>query len=146
MINLPELLGTWHIRYSSFPMWTKGNKKNPCFNYLPDPDHKNRIIDIVEYEKNGILKKIVGFDYPNTNKQSFTWRGKGLLYLLKSKWRIEYLSEDQEWMIISFKPTLFTPSGYDIVSKTKNPDSIQRETILKIFNERFVNVNITKII
>lgn len=113
------LSGTWFIINSNFQMWLDGTKKNPTFNYtISEKNGKTFLIDEVKYHKNGKTKTINGFDYLNPNNdRAFTWQGKGFLAIAKSHWEIKLIDEKNEWAVIWFSKTLFTPEGVDIISK-----------------------------
>jgi hypothetical protein len=117
---LAALEGTWYVNLSNFKMWLKGNKHNPAFTYtLAEKKGKRGLKDVVSFTKKGKSKQIVGFDKPeNEQATTFTWRGKGLLALFKSKWEIVYSTQD--WTLIHFEKTLATAEGYDVISRTKN--------------------------
>lgn len=116
---LQTLVGTWFICATNFPMWLKGNKTNPTFNYSLVANKENKLLDEVKYLKNGKSKTITGFDTQDkTDKKAFVWRGKGLLSLLKSKWKVALLDPSGQWAVIWFSKTLFTPEGVDIISTT----------------------------
>lgn len=117
MINI--LPGTWHLHYSTFPMWQKEGIHNVTFNYTVLPGQGQPILlDEVRYLKEERHKCVTGYDYPErTDSSAFTWRGKGLLKLFSSKWRVEWMSEDKNAIIISFEKTLMTPAGLDILSR-----------------------------
>lgn len=119
------LIGTWFVCCTNFPMWTKGNKTNPTFNYAhaPTEKHPERLSDEVRYLKNGKEKSIKGFDYPDAeNADQFTWRGKGIMHLLRSRWQIILQDPKGQWAVIHFSKTLFTPEGLDIISRTPKMD------------------------
>lgn len=120
-ISLSDLEGKWFINQSNFPMWTKGKKTNPTFNYKKaEADQKWVLMDEVQYNKKDKSKTIRGIDYPkNEENTTFVWRGHGILRLLKSKWEIIYYDNTNQYMIIHFRRTLFTPEGYDVVSRSK---------------------------
>ncbi len=120
-LELSDLEGKWYIHYSDFPMWLKGDKLYPTFNYkVGKRDGNAGLHDEVVYEKKGRQKRIVGFDTPtDPGNTTFVWRGNGLLSLLKSKWEILHLDAEQQWAIIHFQKTLFTPEGYDVISREK---------------------------
>lgn len=122
-LNLKDLEGKWYIQATNFPMWLKGDKQNPSFNYTVIESSKGvkRLLDEVKFVKKGKEKAIVGFDTPlNASNTKFKWRGKGILGVLKSKWEILYWDKAEEWAIIGFEKTLFTPKGYDIISRKRN--------------------------
>jgi hypothetical protein len=113
--NLNALEGKWFILYSNFPMWTKGKRDFPSLNYeILQTTSKFNILDHVEFQSKGRHKVIRGFDHHLGNGK-FIWRGKGVLSLLRSNWQI--VDFQQTWMLIHFKKTLFTPSGYDLVAR-----------------------------
>jgi hypothetical protein len=116
------LVGTWFVVSSNFPMWLKGDKTNPTFNYtLTEKKGKPVLLDEVRYMKNGRSRSIVGYDHPNPgNVHAFTWRGKGLLSIAKSKWMVVLMDEKEGWAVIHFSKTLFTPEGVDIISRKKD--------------------------
>ena len=116
---LQTLVGTWFICCTDFPMWLKGNKTNPTFNYTLVAHRENVLLDEVKYLKNGKPKTITGFDYQDkTDKTAFVWKGKGLLSLLKSQWKVALLDASGQWAVIWFSKTLFTPEGVDVISRT----------------------------
>lgn len=125
-INLQALEGKWYIILSNFPMWLKGDKTNPTFNYKQaERDGVLGLIDEVKYTQNGRQKSINGFDKPlNNENTAFEWRGNGLLSLLSSKWGILHIETTENWAIIYFEKTLFTPKGYDVISRDKQPNSL----------------------
>ena len=130
-IELESIVGKWFIHKSNFPMWLKGDKENPSLNYsLVKIENEFILFDEVLYTINNKIKSIKGYDFPqNENNTSFKWKGKGILALLSSKWKFEYLYIENNWAIIYFEKTLFTPKGYDVISKSKNLDN---HTLLQI--------------
>ncbi len=114
--NLKEIEGRWFINMSTFPMWLKGDKINPTFNYALRKE--NTLSDTVMYEKNGKQKSIRGID--KLRNQTFTWRGNGILKIAKSEWQILYFDRENRIAIIRFAKTLFTPAGYDVISRKKS--------------------------
>ena len=125
------LIGTWFICSTNFPMWTKGDKKNPTFNYtLDEKKGQNVLFDEVKYTKKGKQKSIKGYDYQDEKDPSkFTWRGKGLLFIAKSNWQVVLQDPEGEWAVIYFSKTLFTPEGVDIISRKAKLDEAQLEKI-----------------
>lgn len=113
------LVGTWFICSTNFPMWLKGDKQNPTFNYTLTEKQGNQVLlDVVKYTKNGKERSIVGYDYPDgKNDRAFIWRGKVLLSVAKSKWQVVMMDEKEGWAVIHFSKTLFTPEGIDIISR-----------------------------
>ena len=129
---LNVLVGTWFICSTNFPMWTKGNKTNPAFNYtiIVKNDGSKILGDNVGYLKNGKSRSIKGFDHPDKkDSTAFIWRGKGLLGLLKSRWRVALLDPAHNWAVIYFSKTAFTPEGVDIISRRQ---SLSKETIEQV--------------
>lgn len=117
---LQTLAGTWFICSTNFPMWLKGDKIGPTFNYtIVQKKNETVLLDEVKYFKNGKQKTITGFDYPDkTDSTAFVWRGKGWLFFAKSNWKVALLDPDGQWAVIWFSKTLFTPEGVDIISRT----------------------------
>ncbi|GAB3506669.1 lipocalin/fatty acid-binding family protein [Emticicia fontis] len=114
------LVGTWFICYTNFPMWLKGDKTHPTFNYtITTHKGKKVLLDEVKYLKKGKEKTITGYDFQDEkDSTAFTWRGKGILGLLKSEWRVALIDSKGQWAVIAFSKTLFTPAGVDIISRT----------------------------
>jgi len=134
---LTTLVGTWFICATNFPMWLKGDKTNPTFNYsVTTKNDKRVLLDEVKYIKNNKEKTITGYDYQSeSDSAAFTWRGKGILSLLKSRWKVEMIDPAGQWAVISFSKTLFTPEGIDIISRapTLSADKIEE---IKAFIEK----------
>ena len=146
-INLKELEGKWHVILTNFPMWLKGDKKNPNFNYkMAERDGVMGLIDEVKYIQKGRIKSINGFDKSlNIENTSFEWRGNGLLSLLSSKWQILYLDSTKQWAIIYFEPTLFTPKGYDVICREIQPSSLIMRSVDEKLRELKISNNLTKL-
>ncbi len=142
-INLQELEGKWYIISTNFPMWLKGDKINPNFNYkISEKDGVIGLIDEVKYTQNGRIKSIEGFDKPlNIENTFFEWRGNGFLSLLSSKWQILYFDSTKQWAIIYFEPTIFTTKGWDVICRESQISSLIMRKVeekvreLKIFDK-----------
>ena len=122
-----ELLpGTWHLLYSTFPMWKKEGIEDVTFNYAAaERRGKMGLTDEVKYSQKGAQKSIRGFDKPHKkDEKAFTWRGDGWLMMASSEWHVEWMSADGSCMMISFDKTLFTPSGVDILCRSKSPSDV----------------------
>lgn len=119
-LSLSDLEGRWYILLSNFPMWLKGDKTSPSLNYrLEVRAGVHGLRDEVIAWKNGKQSSIVGFDTPlDGTNHTFEWRGKGLLSVLTSRWEIVHLNAEEEWAIIHFEKTLFTPEGYDVIARS----------------------------
>jgi hypothetical protein len=126
---LTKLEGKWYVNMSNFKMWLKGNKLNPQFNYsIHIKGDVTGLKDVVSYNQNKKIKTITGFDKPQNNLATkFVWRGKGLLFLFKSKWEIVY--QTNEWTIIHFEKTIATSEGYDVISRQKSFDDVMINSI-----------------
>jgi hypothetical protein len=130
------LPGTWHLLYSSFPMWRKKGIADITFNYtLTKYNGKNGLIDVVRYFQDGKPKFIKGFDKPDENDpNAYKWRGKGLLMIASSKWRLEWIDPAESCIVISFEKSLFSPAGIDVLSITKSPSDKALSAALAFVN------------
>ncbi|MCW3084195.1 MAG: hypothetical protein JWP12_1561 [Bacteroidetes bacterium] len=131
---LTQIVGTWFIIGTNFPMWLKGDKQSPSFTYTVT-QHKGKevLLDEVKYLKKGKTKTITGYDRADETKQNaFVWRGKGLLAIAKSNWEIKLIDPQGNWVVIWFSKTLFTPEGIDIISRRQQLDEA---TLLEIKNK-----------
>ncbi|WP_420150841.1 hypothetical protein [Spirosoma sp.] len=137
------LIGTWFICSSNFPMWLKGDKTNPTFTYSIT-DKKagvNVLLDEVRYRKAGKVKTLTGFDYQDeSDSAAFVWRGKGILSVVRSKWKVVLIDPAGQWAVIWFSKTLFTPEGVDIISRTPTlPAETQQHIITLMANNSLLN-------
>ena len=148
MVKLTDLEGTWYINQSNFPMWLRGDKTLPTFNYTVA--HRKSdifLLDKVAYLGNGKQKAIHGIDRPlNNNNSEFVWRGKGILRLLKSEWKILHLDTVNQWAIIYFEKTLFTPKGYDVISRNTMLSAVIEQDIKNKLHVLGVKQKLTTII
>jgi hypothetical protein len=122
---LKNFSGDWFVVYSNFPMWTKGKRRYPMFHYtIERREGKWGLADTVTYVRSKKKKHILGFDYL-IDTDSFVWQGSGFLTKhLSSKWRVIHLDPNNEWALIYFEKTFFTPAGYDVIAR----DSLTSET------------------
>ncbi|PRQ06289.1 hypothetical protein [Enhygromyxa salina] len=120
-LRAADLIGTWHIVQTTFPMWRNGKNTRPTLNYRQID--ATTLDDLVEYEKRGATKQIRGVDTQDPELSChFTWRGRGLLALLSSDWYVVDLDREAQIMAIYFSKTLFTPAGLDLASISPTPD------------------------
>lgn len=133
----PEIKGEWHVQGTTFPMWKKGNRLNPRFRYTPL--EAGRWKDEVFFEKtDGKTAVIKGTDrLLGENPLRFKWRGSGLLAIAVSRWQVDYVSPGNNWMLISFEKTLFTPAGADVISRNKTFSETEKQHALAEVQKRF---------
>lgn len=120
-----SLEGTWHVQGTTFPLWLEGTKRTPRFTYSNAQTREgvSTLDDLVSYEDHGETGTIEGVDTQSEQVPThFTWRGRGLLALFKSEWDLVYRSPDGTWAVITFSPTLATPSGLDVISRSPTMD------------------------
>lgn len=112
-------------------MWLKGDKLQPTFNYtLITRKGAPALLDEVKYVKKGKMRTITGYDTPDAqNPNAFTWRGKGLLSIAKSRWEVRLKDTDGQWAVIWFSKTLFTPEGIDVISRKKQLSTAEWQQI-----------------
>jgi hypothetical protein len=143
--SLSHMEGTWYVNMSNFKMWLKGDKLYPKFNYsIKTKGNSIGLKDVVSYQKNKKEKTIIGFDKPeNTPSTRFTWRGKGLLFLFKSKWEIVF--QNSHYTIIHFQKTIATAEGYDVISREKKMDELAIAAIKAKLKELGITEELTVI-
>ncbi|KAK3941724.1 hypothetical protein QBC46DRAFT_91590 [Diplogelasinospora grovesii] len=135
------LTGTWMVTHSTLSMWRTARNVRITYAPLPAPTSTNtrssvlRIDDLVEYEASsgkGGVKNVTGIDTASspTDTGRFTWRGKGWLFFVTSKWEVLGWGERdtpdggrEKWAVTWFAPTLFTKEGVDIYSDRKEGGS-----------------------
>ncbi len=139
-IPLRSLAGQWYIHLTNFPMWLKGDRIMPTFNYtISKKNGIEGLEDHVQFIKNGREKSIKGFDTPlNEHNTAFEWRGKGWMKVLKSRWTILYFTE--RWAVIYFDKTLFTPKGYDVIARNEVLSPLELDDIY----QKLADLNITE--
>ena len=105
------LNGQWQIAATSFPMWLKAGVTAPSIEYKEKHQYYE---SSVQYFKHGKLKTIKGTESPDkTQENHYTWKGVGWMRLLKSHWHV--VEAGQDWIVIYFSKTLFTPKGMDLL-------------------------------
>ena len=117
------LEGKWFVVATNFPMWLKKENTGPNFNYTNFREKNNKLVfdDCVMYVKDKSPKKIKGKDKQKTKDElKFSWRGKGLLGLFKSNWRIIASDKEGRWIAIYSTKTLVSPEGVDIIARKKD--------------------------
>lgn len=124
---LPDALypleGRWHLVASTFPLWLKGDRRQPCFNYRVIADGPHWALDdCVTWRKDDHVRSIRGISRPRGDDATrFTWRGRGWLRPLRSDWEIFHPdAADTDTAVVVFDRTLFTPAGADVI--TRAPD------------------------
>lgn len=116
MADLATLLpGEWEVRATNFPMWLTGKKLNPRFRYALLPGDALRFDDtVVSTRPDGTETLLRGVD--TVQGDSLVWRGRGLLWLFASRWRVIEVHAD-DLVTIEFDKTLATPAGRDVIAR-----------------------------
>lgn len=124
------LAGTWHVTYSSLPLWKNKRNVNITYTLLPPlpPSSVTKIDDLVQYQvvNSDKIKTVHGVDTPTPGDPgAWDWRGKGWLMIASSHWEclgfgdVGDVDGGNQWMVTYFAKTLFTPAGIDIYSRKK---------------------------
>ncbi|WP_422773364.1 hypothetical protein ACN28C_10815 [Plantactinospora sp. WMMC1484] len=123
------LPGSWRVLATTFPMWLSGRRKEPVFTYALLRGSPLVLSDEVSYRtRSGATRRIVGVDRLDAASGVFTWRGRGALGVLSSRWRITHLSDDRELIVLAFERSLVTPAGMDVIGRGtgRRPDARDR--------------------
>jgi hypothetical protein len=120
---LTFLAGTWFVCSTDFPMWTGGKKTDPQFHYTITEKRGRKVLyDEVTYLKKGRQKTIRGYDYPESSDNSaFSWRGKGLLSIVKSEWKVALKDPGGQWAVIYFPKRCSRPKASISCSERTSP-------------------------
>jgi hypothetical protein len=112
---LAELLpGSWKVAATNFPMWLRGERRDPTFTYELIATGPLTLADDVSYvTPEGLEKHIVGRD--RWAHGGFVWRGKGWLRLFASHWAVTGASDDGSVLALHFSRSIATPAGIDII-------------------------------
>jgi hypothetical protein len=120
-----ELEGTWHVVATNFPMWTDGRRARPRFTYaaLPPAGGHRRLLDTVSYLQEGRERRLVGTDTEDPAAPGrYLWRGRGLLWLFRSRWQVVAAGPALDWVALRFERTWATPAGADVIAREPGLD------------------------
>lgn len=135
------LEGKWYVVATNFPMWLDSKNTNPNFNYTNFREKKGKLIfdDCVMYSKNKTPKQIKGKDkQKSANELKFSWRGKGLLGLFKSNWRVIASDKEGRWIAIYSTKTLVSPEGVDIIARKGNLSESEIKGIIEHLDKTYI--------
>ncbi|MGZ3883246.1 MAG: hypothetical protein ACXVPQ_00695 [Bacteroidia bacterium] len=135
------LEGKWHIAASNFSTWTQGTKTDPG-NVYSDFRIKGSALqfsDLITFKKNGEVRKIKGkLKQKKSDKLEFIWRGKGLLFVFRSKWKIIASDSEGQWIALYSPGTLTSPEGVDIISRQHQPSEKKVKEIISHLDKTYV--------
>ncbi len=135
------LEGKWFVVATNFPMWLEAKNTEPNFNYTNFREKKGKLVfdDCVLYSKNKSPKKIKGKDKQKNNEElKFSWRGKGLLALFKSNWRVIASDKEGRWIAIYSTKTLVSPEGVDIIARKKDLSEHEIKAIIAHLEKSYI--------
>jgi hypothetical protein len=135
------LEGKWYVVATNFPMWLDKKNTDPNFNYtnFREKNGKQIFNDCVMYSKNKSPKKIKGKDKQKySDELKFSWRGKGLLVLFKSNWRVIASDKEGRWLAIYSTKTLVSPEGVDIIARKKNLSDAEIKGIIAHLDKAYI--------
>ncbi|MBK7667359.1 MAG: hypothetical protein IPJ32_08435 [Sphingobacteriaceae bacterium] len=91
------------------------------------------------YSKNKKPKQIKGKDkQKKSDELKFAWRGKGLLGLFKSNWRVIASDKEGRWIAIYSTKTLVSPEGVDIIARKKSLSESEIKGIIEHLDKTYV--------
>lgn len=127
--DLIEVLpGTWRIAATNFPMWLDGSRLQPQFTYGLLSESPLSLTDEVSYvTPEGEGKQILGKD--TFRRGEFVWRGKGVLAIASSRWRVSASDADRTLLVVRFSKSFATPAGIDIVIREGSTYPNLRRTV-----------------
>lgn len=128
-LQTQDILGTWHVVGTSLPMWK--TRINPTITYTLLPD--GSLLDTVQFGPTDQSTLILGIDRPDPQVPGgFIWRGLApITRLTTSRWHFVALNVQEGWAVTCFSPTLFTPLGLDVYSRTPKMASQTLQAILQ---------------
>ncbi|MBK7667116.1 MAG: hypothetical protein IPJ32_07010 [Sphingobacteriaceae bacterium] len=71
----------------------------------------------------------------------FAWRGKGLLGLFKSNWRVIASDKEGRWIAIYSTKTLVSPEGVDIIARKKSLSESEIKGIIEHLDKTYIKKN-----
>lgn len=139
------LEGKWYVVGTNFPMWLDEKNTGPNFNYTNFREKKGKLVfdDCVMYSKNKKPKQIKGTDkQKKSDELKFAWRGKGLLGLFKSNWRVIASDKEGRWIAIYSTKTLVSLEGVDIIARKKNLSESEIKGIIEHLDKTYIKKSI----
>ncbi len=139
------LEGKWYVVATNFPMWLDKKNTDPNFNYTNFREKNGKLIfdDCVMYSKSKSPKKIKGKDkQKKSDELKFAWRGKGLLALFKSNWRVIASDKEGRWIVIYSTKTLVSPEGVDVIARKKDLSEKEIQGILAHLDKTYIKKSI----
>jgi hypothetical protein len=146
-IEQSRLLGAWYVLITNYGFWRE--RTHPQLEYTPlSPDAygRARFLDSLRYRQADMLgrvqrKLLVGIDVAEREGQ-FTWRGKGPLWLIKSRWCVPLIDPNYRWMVTFFaRSNVGTAPGLDICTRDPSiPQATLDEILAAIREHPFLGV------
>lgn len=132
---MENIVGKWHISYSTLSMWQGSPvKADPVITYKRESNHTwTDRVDYVVEEKSSNKLVPVSVHGLNTVSRNGTlrWRGQGLYTIFRCTCKL--LASDpcmREYVVVFFGPTAFTDSGIDILTRQRELPEQQLQQIL----------------
>lgn len=127
------LEGRWYVVATNFSLWLNGAYSNPGNNYtnFRIRNNKLRFDDLIVFSKEGKEKNLKGkLVQKDPVKLDFIWRGKGLFFIYKSKWRVIANDSEGGWIVLYSAKTFTSPEGIDILSRNKKMSDNEIKNII----------------
>lgn len=155
-LSASQLEGTWHVTHSTLPLWRAKRNVKISYKYLEPTDSPSdqgalsRLDDVVSYQTltSDKVKTVHGIDTAcGPHADDWDWRGTGWMKLVSSHWEVIGYGQSpgEEWAVTYFASTLFTPTGIDIISKSKGGISAETLSGIKASFAKFNDENIRKL-
>lgn len=136
-----RLMGSWYLLVTNHGFWRQ--RTHPHIEYSPlepDPDGHSRFLDSVRFRQSDFLgraqrRSIVGVDVAERDGQ-FVWRGKGALWVFKSRWCVPLIDPDHRWVVSYIgRSNVGTPPGLDICTRDPTISQATLDRILAAIRE-----------
>lgn len=140
-IESSRLMGAWYILVTNYGFWRE--RTHPQIEYTPlspDADGRARFLDSLRYRQGDLLgrvqrKLLAGTDVAEREGQ-YTWRGKGALWVIKSRWCVPLVDANYRWAVTYFaRSNVGTAPGLDIYTRDPSISQANLDEILAAIRE-----------
>ena len=102
------------MRSTNYPMWLTRERKSPRFTFeLISPSPLTLRNDLSYFTRDNLEKHIVGVD--KWARDSLVYRGRGLLWVLQTRWAVIGTNTDETVLAIRFEKSLASPAGIHVL-------------------------------
>jgi hypothetical protein len=108
------VVGSWSMRATNLPIWLSGFARPPSFTFSLESENPVRLAELLTYSTHS-GQEVSATSVSRQVGDRFVARGSGLSRLVRTRWTVAGVSEDEAVVAVRFDKSWFNVDGVNIL-------------------------------